>query len=323
MSDAVTFRNPVNRIAGALLVVSLAMAAFTAQKLDEMRPNPAVEEALYLQSPKVLKFMSLGYTGLAASIYWTRAVQYFGEKNFRQAKRFDLLPKLLDITVALDPHLIPAYSFGSIFLAQQPPQGAGMPDKAAAFVEQGIRDNPSDWRLYYNLGFIHFLERHDYKAAADAFERGSKVPGASPAMKTMAASMEQRAGDTQTARLLWTNIYESWDDPIVRKNALTRLLALRVDDDVAQLERVVGMFQQRNGRLPQSWQDLISAGILRGVPVDPAREPYRLTPGGRVLVRNPQKFPFIQRGLPEGQTSSEIITPETEKVLEKARVPPK
>jgi tetratricopeptide (TPR) repeat protein len=323
MSRAATFRNPVNRGAAALLVLSLGMAAFTARRLDEIRPHASLDEVLYLQSPRVVKFMSLGYTGLAADIYWTRAVQYFGEKNFLKAKRFDLLPKLLELTVDLDPHLIPAYSFGSIFLAQQPPQGAGMPDKAVEFVERGIRENPDYWRLYYHLGFIHFIERHDYEAAAKAFERGSKVPGANPAMKTLAAAMEQRAGNIQTARLLWINIYESTDEPVIRKNALTRLVALKVDEDVWQLEGAVRVYQQRKGKLPESWQDLRTEGLLRGVPIDPSGEVYKLTPDGRVLVQDPQKFPFIQRGLPQGQSAVETITPESQKVVEKAHVAPK
>jgi tetratricopeptide (TPR) repeat protein len=323
MSRASIFKNPVNRVAAALLLVSLAMAAFTARKLDMMRPEGSLDEVLYLQSPRVVKFMSLGYTGLAASIYWTRAVQYFGTKHFEKAKGFDLLPKLLDLTVDLDPHLIPAYSFGAIFLAQQPPEGAGMPDKAVEFVERGIRENPDYWRLYYNLGFIHFIERHDYKAAAEAFERGSKVPGANPAIKTMAALMEQRAGNTQTARLLWNSIYESTEEPAIRKNALTRLVALKVDEDVWQLESAVRMYQQRKGKFPESWQDLRAEGLLRGVPTDPSGEVYKLSPDGRVLVQDPQKFPFIQRGLPQGQSAVETITPESQKVVEKAHIAPK
>jgi tetratricopeptide (TPR) repeat protein len=306
-----------------VLVVSFIGAALMARRIDELRPEARLDEVLYVQSPGVIKFMSLGYTGLAASLYWTRAVQYFGEKHYAKAKRFDLLPKLLDLTVDLDPHLIPAYSFGAIFLAQQPPEGAGMPDKAVEFVERGIRENPDYWRFYYHLGFIHFIERHDYKAAADAFERGSKVPGAHPAMKTMAALMEQRAGNTQTARILWTNIYENTDEPVIKQNALTRLVALRVDEDVWNLEGVLQKYFQQTGKYPGSWQELISAGLLRGMPADPSGEAYKITSDGHVVVQNPQKFPFIQRGVPKGLSSVDTITPESKKVVEGAHVVPK
>jgi hypothetical protein len=322
MSTARKMKSTATRVAAVVLVTSFIAAALVAERIDAMRPEATLEEVIYVQSPGVIKFMSLGYTGLAASIYWTRAVQYFGEKHYAKAKRFDLLPKLLDLTVDLDPHLIPAYSFGSIFLAQQPPEGAGMPDKAVQLIERGIRENPDNWRFYYNLGFIHFIERHDYKAAADAFERGAKVPGANPAMKTMAALMEQRAGNTQTARILWTNIYESTDEPIIKQNALTRLVALRVDEDIWNLDHILQKYMEQTKNVPHSWQELISAGFLRGVPTDPSDEPYRLTADGNAVVQNPQKFPFIQRGIPQGQKSPETFTPESRKVVEGTQVKP-
>src|SRR5207248_5935651 len=173
-------RDPATKVAASVLVVSLALSGWLAWRLDHERAQQPPDEVLYLQTPRAVKFMSLGYTGLAACIYWTRAVQYFGEKNIAKARRFDLLLPLLNLTVSLDPHLIAAYTFGGIFLSQSPPFGAGTPDVAVDFVERGIRDNPNDWRLYYHLGFIHYMERHDFRAAADAFSRGAKVAGNPP-----------------------------------------------------------------------------------------------------------------------------------------------
>src|SRR5436853_726700 len=255
-------RDSVTKTAACILVVCLAASGWLAWRIDQARANLPPDEVLYLQSPRAVKIMSLGYTGLAACIYWTRAVQYFGEKNVAKSKRFDLLPKLLDLTVSLDPHLVPAYQFGGIFLAQSPPYGAGMPDDAVNFVERGIKDNPGDWRLYYHLGFIHYMERHDYKAAADAFDCGGKVAGNPPWINAMPALMLQRAGDIETARILWTKMYEQAQDENMRKNAFIRLVALRVDDDITHLETMAESYKQRTGDYPKNWQQLISSGPL-------------------------------------------------------------
>src|SRR5215470_18016146 len=164
-------------IVSALLVAAFVGSVFSLNGVEAARGNQAtLEEILYIPSAKTLKRMSLGYSGVLADIYWTRAVQYYGRKlSTRRADlRYDLLPPLLDITTELDPHLTVAYEFGSIFLAQRPPAGAGMPKQAVQFVEKGIRANPNYWRLYYQLGFIHFIERKDYRAAAAAFEEGSR-----------------------------------------------------------------------------------------------------------------------------------------------------
>src|SRR5208283_4195559 len=49
--------------------------------------------------------------------YWTRAVQYYGEKHRLRQMNLELLWPLLDITTTLDPDLIVAYRFGSTFLS--------------------------------------------------------------------------------------------------------------------------------------------------------------------------------------------------------------
>src|SRR5437016_5458090 len=197
-----------NRLAALLLIAAFTGSIFALHQVDRVRGQQAtLEEVLYIPSGKALKRLSLGYSGLLADIYWTRAVQYFGQKHHEEALRYDLLYPLLDITTALDPHLIVAYEFGSVFLSQKPPEGAGQPDKAVALVEKGIRVNPDYWRLYFTLGYIHYFDRKDYKAAAEAFDRGSKVPHAHPWLKVMAAQMAEHANDPATAIRLWQPLY--------------------------------------------------------------------------------------------------------------------
>jgi len=252
----------ITAILATLLVAGMAAVFVTVRRLDSLRPASTLEDVLYISSPQLVKRMSLGYDGLLADIYWTRAVQYFGRRHVMLARHYNLLAPLLEITTTLDPHLIVAYDFGSSFLAQKPPQGAGLPDKAVQLVEFGIRNNPDEWRLYYDLGFIQYMERKDYAAAADAFRRGSERPGAHPWLKVLAARMAERGGDIETARFLWTKTYESSQDKNIRSNALALLRALKVDEDVPRLEEVARRYRERTGRYPQSFIELARAGWL-------------------------------------------------------------
>lgn len=286
-------------VALAVLAVSLAASALIVEHLDRMSTDSRMEDVLYLPSARVLKHVSLGYNTLIADLYWTRAVQYFGSKHHSHSSRYDLLYPLLDITIDLDPQLRVAYQFGSIFLAQSPPEGAGQPLLAAELVEKGIRQDPADWKLYYNLGWILASEMKDYPAASKVFERGSKIAGANPAMGVLAAAMAQHGGDVATARLMWTQIYETTENTAIRANAIKRLQALRVDTDVPQLEQALREFQAAAGRLPRGWAELQAVG-WRGPTVDPVGNPYRITADGRVEVADPEKLPFITRGLPPG-----------------------
>ena len=295
----------ITAVLAAIVVVCLTAAVVTATRADRARPAATLEEVLYIPSPTVLKRMSLGYTGLLADIYWTRAVQYFGAKHVVRSRHYELLAPLLQITTQLDPHLTAAYEFGSIFLTQPPPNGAGDPDAAAGLVQYGIRQNPGDWRLYYNLGFIYYLEKKDYLAAAQAFEQGSRVPNAHPFLKILAARMAERGGDVETARLLWTTTYETSKDPQIKANAISHLRALQVDEVVPKLEEVIRQYSLRAGHAPASWADLIRAAYLPGIPLDPVGHPYKLAAGGKVQVAAPDDLPFITKGLPSNVQASE------------------
>jgi tetratricopeptide (TPR) repeat protein len=290
----------VTAVASLLLVMSMAASVFMLQRVDEARPAATLTEVLYLPSPRVLKRLSLGYDGLLADIYWTRAVQYFGARHYAGAAHYDLLAPLLEITTALDPHLVVAYEFGSNFLSPKPPNGAGMPQRAIALAEFGIRNNPDEWRLYYDLGFIYYTDLKDYAKAADAFARGSRVPKAHPFLKLLAAQMAEHAGEIETARTLWTTTFETTEDGNIRANAVAHLRALKVDEEVASLEKIVAAYEQKTGHHPVSFADMAHAGLLPGIPLDPLGVPYVLGAEGRVEVQDPDNLPFIEKGLPLG-----------------------
>ncbi len=282
------------------IFVLLGLSALTLRHIETLTTEHSKPDFMYVASPETVKRLSLGYTGLAADIYWTRAVQYFGWLHKQHADNYDLLYPLLDITTSLDPNLIVAYRFGANFLAPPPPNGAGQPDKAVALIKRGIDANPNEWRLFYEMGFVQAMEQRDYVAAALSFKQGSELPGAHPFMKVLAAAMAQHGGDVETARLMWTATFDSTDDPMVRSNASRHLVALRVDDDVNRLESVIDRFHQKTGVFPRSFLDLVSIGLLKRIPTDPLGHPYKLSPAGQVEVQDPEELPFISRGLPPG-----------------------
>jgi len=290
----------VTAVASSLLLFSLAASVLLLRRLDQVRTHATLEDVLYFNSPKLVKRLSLGYDGLLADIYWTRAVQYFGSHHAVEAKEYNLLAPLLEITTTLDPKLVVAYEFGANFLGSKPPLGAGQPDKAIALLEEGIRTNPDNWRLYYDLGFFYYMDLKDYARAANAFERGTKVPNAHPVLRVLAAQMAQHAGEIQMARMLWQATYATTTEDMIRQNAIAHLRALEVDEGVTELEKMVAAYTEKMGRRPSSFSELIGAGMLAGVPRDPDGKPYKLMADGRVELRNPEDFSFAEKGLPPG-----------------------
>jgi hypothetical protein len=287
-------------VATVCLVGSLTACILLLRGIDQMRPQSSIDDALYMASPKMVKRASLGFDGLMACIYWTRTVQYFGHRHFTHEKSYNQLAPLLEITTALDPQLFPPYQFGASFLAPAPPNGAGQPDRAIRLMEFGIAHNPDNWQLYYNLGFVYYTELKDYRHAAEIFDRGSRVPGAHPFMKILAASMAEHAGDFATARLLWSATFETSSEKNIRQNALEHLRGISVDEDVANLQAAVTRFGEHTGRLPASMDELALAEHLGGIPADPDGNAYQLSPEGRVELAKPEDFPFASKGLPPG-----------------------
>jgi tetratricopeptide (TPR) repeat protein len=291
-------------IATACLVVSLTASVLLLRHIDQIRPAATIDDALYIDSPKMVKRASLGFDGLMACIYWTRTVQYFGHRHYTRERTYNELAPLLEITTALDPHLLPAYQFGASFLAPVPPDGAGEPARAIQLMEYGIAHNPDNWRLYYNLGFVYYTELKDYKRASEVFARGSQLPNAHPFMKVMAAQMAEHAGDLTTARMLWSATFETSHETNIRQNALEHLRAIQVDEEVTHLQAAVTRFGERTGRLPVSMAELATAEHLPGIPADPDGNAYQLTSDGRVQVEKPDDFPFVTKGLPPGYKPS-------------------
>lgn len=299
-------RRRTTTLAAACLIVSMTASILVLRHLDALRPEATLEDALYITSPSIVKRASLGFDGLMACIYWTRTVQYFGHRHFDRTRTYNELAPLLEITTALDPHMLPPYEFGASFLAPAPPNGAGQVDRAIRLMEYGIQHNPDNWHLYYDLAFVYYTELKDYRKASEVFAAGARVPNAHPFMRVMAAQTAEHAGDFLTARMLWSQTLQATRDKEIRENAISHLRALRVDEDVTNLQAAVTRFGERTGRLPSSMEELAAAEKLPGIPVDPDGVPYLLSPEGRVLVKTPDDFPFITRGMPPGYKPSAL-----------------
>jgi tetratricopeptide (TPR) repeat protein len=251
------------------------------------------QDEVLLSSTKVMKAMSLEYAPLVADIYWTRVVQYYGSRSERRQQALESLWPLLDLATTLDPNLLPAYRFGSTFLAEPRPAGAGQPERAVELIKRGIKENPEQWRLYQDLGNVYYFALKDNEKASQAYVDGSKVSGAAPWMKLMAARIAERGDTRETSRYLWTEIFQSSQDPSVKENAKVHLILLKVDDDLEHLNALLDEFAKRARRRAENMSDLIDVGMLPGFPADPDGFAYVIGASGKAEI-NP-KSPLLEK----------------------------
>ena len=248
---------------------------------------------------------------LASDLYWIRAIQYYGGHAKAAKARaddalepppalaasppvaFDALYPLLDITTTLDPRFNIAYRFGSIFLSETYPHGPGRPDQAIALLEKGLQAMPDKWQYWQDIGFVYYWNLHDYAQAARAFNRGADIPRAPWWLRSMAATMLAKGGDRSTSRLLWAQLYDTANNEYARNAARTKLQQLDAIEMIERLQRAVDAFSRRTGSQVTSWNVLIAAGVIPGVPLDPGRVPYELASSSRVqLSQRSPLFPL-------------------------------
>jgi hypothetical protein len=267
------------------------------------------EPALVISSGPLLQKLSMGYAPLLADIYWTRAIQNFGTHLANQDTNVSLLAPLLNIAVTLDPQLKVAYQFGAIFLAEAQPVGAGRSDQAIALVQRGVAANPGDWHLEYQLGCIYYWNKQDYKAAADAFWKTSSMPGAPEWMKAFAAAVEQKGNSPEASRVMWQEAFRESKDPRLKENAKFQLGRLKIEQDLKNLNSAIGEFEKRAGHPAGSLKDLVSAGILRGVPVDRSGYAYGICArslGGGAVACVDQRSPWARVPVAQSETNDEV-----------------
>ena len=283
-------------------VVLLAAAAQVQAARERAYPPQEIEDdTIYIASPTALRRMTVGFTALAADVYWIRAIQYYGGTKRRLQARpeapeppalladtgsgdYQRLYDLLDIATSLDPRFDIVYRFGAVFLAEAYPSGPGRPDLAVKLLEKGLRERADKWQYMEDIGFVYYWYVGDYRKAADAFNRAAEMPGAPNWLRPLAATTIAQGGDRRTSRAMWLSILQSADVDWLRLQAEHRLLQLRALDDIDALQARVDEYAKRSGATPSDWAMLVRAGALRGVPIDPAGAPYDLGPDGRVRL---------------------------------------
>ncbi len=253
--------------------------------------SPAVDpDLLYFASPDAVKSLSLGYRSLLADLYWIRAVQYYGrrEEAARRQVRYKNLAALLDITTTLDPQMVDVYRAGSSFLAEPEPIGAGQPEESLKLLDKGIGFYPKDWRLRFDKGFVYFWALKDYRKAGQVWLEASRMSSAPPWMEGLAAMALSRGGEVETARALWERQYQNSSSREVKENAKNHLLSMQVDEILWTIEFLAGKYAERRGGFPARLDDLVRAGYLKAVPVDPSGVAYDYDPHSGKATLNPE-----------------------------------
>src|ERR1700752_2863324 len=289
-----------------VVVIGVLATVTLARFVDARRPpadRTAADESLYLNA-KTAKRLSLGFNGLAADWYWMRSLQYVGRKILAVDENtaiddlseldLNLLAPLLENATTLDPEFLDPYVYAAVVLP------AIDVKEAIRITSKGIDANPNAWRLYQHLGYIYW-QQGDYTKAGEVYSRGAQLPGAPFWMEAMKARMAAEGGSRNTAREIYTHMFEQSADDKVKDMARRRLMQLDSLDQRDGLRKVLAMYQVRTGRCPANWREIehvlqaIAAPLnASGAPLDPSGAPYVLQ-SGKCEIGLDQKSEILTR----------------------------
>jgi tetratricopeptide (TPR) repeat protein len=206
----------------AIAVAALALLVAASRGVEGLAQKKHKLEVLYLPSGQFVAQAALGYRDLAADILWFRMVQYYG--GYRMGENdIALFAHLVDVITDLDPQFTYAYVFGALIMAQdldQFKQGIG-------FLEKGVRNNPHDWWLPFELGFLNYVYARDYAKALFYFEKAARLPGAGPQAARFAAFVAAKAGYVETSIAMWEELARTSDNKYIRELAERYIAKLR------------------------------------------------------------------------------------------------
>lgn len=283
--NAVLRTRPLILQLAALLLCAAAAAALRLSAQALRPPRPELEFDIPPFPIEVSRPLSFGLRSLVADLTFVEAIQVHGGRKTSiplAAGRGEdrALARLLDYTVDLDPQFAGAYRFAATALPRHTTDGyaAGV-ISAEQILRKGVRERPDDWRIAFQLGFIQSFYLGKMRDAAEAMAHAAAAPDAPRYVGLLATRLAADAGNLQMGEQLAEAMALQANEESTREEWQQRILDLRMERDLREIEAAAARFAARAGHPPQSLDELVAA---RDLP--PLQEPH----GGRYVLQGLQ-----------------------------------
>ena len=189
----------------AVAACAAGVVAYQATRPARAPANPRV----FVPSPGFFLDFSPSFRTSIADAYYLNMVQYYGE-HVKGDGRLDSLPAMVWLVTGLSPHFTRAYLFGAFALID-----ARRPDVSYEILQNGLRENPGDWRFPSYLGFFAYTFGEQQGQGAHRRATGTRRPPPSreapPYLKRLAAALLAKGGETEKAIVMWGQVYADGD----------------------------------------------------------------------------------------------------------------
>lgn len=210
----------------AVLILSLAASAFYLDR-NFKYPFDVVNFSLAQNQPPLdqyamfdLSSVVFGVRKMASDIAWIQLLQYYGgmddekesgvesEREFNGVTfgngRYQLLQKLTQRVVRLDPYFYSSYMYGGACLAWN----LDRPDEGIAVFDEGIKNAPNYWQFTIYKMAIIYKKLDRYEDMVGKLEEALKYKDCPIMVKAMLANIYKKKGNYIRALQLWVEIYD-------------------------------------------------------------------------------------------------------------------
>ncbi len=225
-----------------------------------------------LPDGRALRVASLGFERLIADLFWLRTVYYVGDER-SAAAGYPAANRLADLVTDIDP------GFDTVYVVMSSAIGGlkGDADGAIRLLEKGLR-HVDYWKLHFLLGFSYFMEKQDYRRAAEQMRLAAEK-GGPPYLPLLSARLYAKAGDPETAIGFIRARLAETEDPEMRRALEKRYWDLWIRRDLERIDAAIQSYREREGRPPKDVNALVRAGLLGRAPIDPRGGAYRIEQG--------------------------------------------
>jgi len=264
----------------ATVAVLLVVLAWSSSRLDQ-HPDADQErdDLIYLPPTNFLRAASLGYQQALADLLWFRAISYFG-RHYRSDRVYPWLASMCNAVTDLDPRAEYVYRFGGVIL----PWEADRVDDGMDLLEKGVRNLPESWQLTYMLGFSYYFFGDDLAAASRTLRTASFLPAAPDFVARLAAIVDAAHQGPSRAVDFLTELEGRNVSGEMREVIRQRIRELSLSEDIDSLEVAAQKFQDRADRAPTDLGELVGAGLLAEIPVEPFGGQYVIDPASKHVV---------------------------------------
>lgn len=263
-----------------LLAGLLALAVYVAgirqiTKIPVVMPPEAMRVAL---PPELQVFLTMGDRYLAANIEVFRALVL--TINERDRPTLEVLAKVHASASTLNPAHEDNYYVGQAILPW-----TGFVEQAQYIESRAMDSRPWDFLPGFFYAFNRYYFEQEPHEAAEILFRASERLEKREGVLEMAARWQEKGQDPVLAINMIRAMQES-----TRNEKLKASLQVRIDrlQGLIALREAALKFAERNGRPLASLDELLSAGLLQRLPVDPLGTGYGLDANGQPILLKPR-----------------------------------